>query len=285
MLSRSSPLRSLLPALLVPSLLAPACGGALDSTSDVDASPPPGSSETRRTSSRDGGSRPSDPPAPTSACSVPDRSYCDVALDVATSDEAVAEIVKLAEASGTFVRPPSGEALRPTRDLHATADIEIAVDDVQRLAPVCAEDAGKCDGPWFTQQMPFPDSRGAPWPEGVTCVESDPTTKRCSKIRVAKGHRVRFQRLALVSHWNRTADHSIRVVAPCAQPCAEGEAWCVASRTCIPVDGMCTLCEGHPPEVCACRIGCASRAEGDECEYSESEDVLATGKCSHGLCQ
>jgi hypothetical protein len=259
--------------------LALACGGAVETNPEAS----PDASQRPAPDRRAPQSLP--PSTPPSACVTPEHPACEDALDVATSEEVLAEIARLAEVSGSLVAPPSGTRLRPSRDLHATADIEIAAGDVQLQSPVCREDEAGCEGPWFTNETSYAgvDAR---WPDGITCVErSGRGEGRCVKIRVARGYRVRFHRLVMVSHWAQQSIHAIRVVRPCTHQCGRGEVLCASSMTCIEENSMCLFCEGLPQEVCACRMGCGRRADGDECTYDESEDVLFAGKCSNGTCQ
>jgi len=214
---------------------------------------------------------------------------CEAAVDVATADEAAAIIGALAEPKFTATTSDSGAALKPSRDVHVTKGIELDAVRFRGTEDSCAgKSPANCHETWaFSGEKNavwnFPVLGGTParpLPAGVTCNDAD-----CSKIAIAAGTVVRFQRVFEPFGFVSRYSHYVRVVRACATPCDSTELRCTPSTTCIQTKAFCTLCEGQRSELCACRNGCSALAEGAACSYVGSEDTTGRGACTAGTCR
>ncbi len=206
-----------------------------------------------------------------SACMAPTvEPTCEPATDVATADEAAAFIGALVEFKFASTTSDSGAVLKPSRDLHVTAAIEL---DVARFRGTEDSCAGRDPGDNCRETWSFSGEKNAAWnfpviggtparalPAGVSCVGAD-----CSKVAIAAGTVVRFQRVFEPFVFGADYSHYVRVVRACATPCDGNELRCTDSTTCIRTKAFCTLCEGQKNDVCACRDGCSALAEGARC--------------------
>lgn len=268
-----------------------ACGGET-----VDGTPPPASADADRSGTGSGAgteaSGRDQVGASTSAdltCTAPDTATpsCAPPLDVSTAEAVENAINGLTELTLSSTTASSGVALRPTRDLHATKAIEL---DIERLRTEsrCPSSANSCDESWsFSGEKSagwtFPMFGGTPalaLPDGVTCIDAS-----CSRLAIAAGTVVRFQRAFEPFAFGGKYPHYVRVVRACTASCGSDELRCAASNTCISERAFCTLCDGGSATVCACRNGCATQPDGTKCSYNTSDDTTGAGTCSAGSCK
>ena len=275
-------------------LVLAACGGATTSTGSTSGEPAASSGGASSTHDSNEST-----PARTvqNACvGVATTLACDAALDVATADEVFAQLATLTESVDASTKKDSGEKLRPTRDLHATAAIELDIAVFRAAHPICPpeDDAGRplrgCVESVFTGEQ---NSTGSPFeiagpsharalPAGVTCTASD--DDGCSKITITTGTTVRLARASTPYFFLGYFPHFVRVTRACNVPCGAEELRCAASTTCIVASSFCLLCEGKSLPVCACRDACTTNADGSTCGYDTSDDTGTGGTCSAGTC-
>ena len=273
-----------------------ACGG---STAAESTSTPAPSEETPGQDTSTGGAEGSPGAAPSNAnlcVGVANTPSCESALDVATADEVFAQIAALTESVEASTKKDSGAKLRPTRDLHATATIELDITVFRAAHPACSgADAGTfgpdgsgCEESVFaaeqTKAVGFGGSlQGKPLPEVLPCDASD--DRGCTKVTLPAGTTVRFARSTTRYAFGNRFPHYVRVTRACAAPCEDDQLRCEASATCIDAGAFCLLCEGETLPVCACRDACTARAEGASCAYETSDDMAASGTCDAGTCK
>lgn len=221
---------------------------------------------------------------------------CEAPLDVATSSDVEREIAKLAEIVDGTTETSSGAALRPSRDVRATADVEIDIATLHGAPESCTTPASGCVETWaFSGERTAPivsffsaPTTPLPLPSGASCADGE----RCTKLKIAAGTVVRFQRVLEPYRFAQRFSHFVRVVRPCAAECAADELRCGASSTCLSNAkvwskelALCRLCEGKPAAECACRIGCSLRDDEASCSFARSDDVSTSGTCNAGVCQ
>ncbi len=216
---------------------------------------------------------------------------CEPALDVSRPSDVYLEIVKLTESVEASNFKDAGEKLRPTRDLHATTDLELDLAVFDPQWPTCNPNpppgAPKCYGPVFANELStmknwsIQSDPPLDFPPGVTCTDM---TAGCRKLAIAKGTTVRFARSIIRYQWSPADVHRINVTRACAASCTADELRCEASNTCISLDAFCERCEGKLYAVCSCTHRCTARSDGEWCTWAESDDFASPGSCSAGKC-
>jgi hypothetical protein len=268
-----------------------ACGGATSASSSAQPSPAsPSDSNPPGGGSGSGG-------AASAACvGVASSPTCDAPIDVASADDVLAQISAQPEITEATATHSSGVALRPTRDLHATATLEIDIAPFRAAHPVCQNappvppQYPGCTETSFSGERPGlyvagPAGTSAPpmnMPAGVACIATDKTG--CTKIKMDAGTTVRFQRASEPYAFMGREPHYVRVLRSCEAPCAGDELRCAASMTCIASAAFCVLCEGNAMDRCACRDGCTPKSDGAECSWDSSDDTTTAGTCTGGAC-
>ena len=251
-----------------------------------------------------GGASRADEPVACPAAAAP---TCGEATDVAT---AAAFLDAVVGSGAPFVdetlSPASGASLRPSSDLRVTVDLELSAEDLRARWNPCAEEPPgadrfrTCQAPSFAPEHPLhvPQTWGRAYqlkslayPSGVTCLATpegvtDPNAA-CATLRIAAGTVLRVQRADERFYFMSTRSLFVRLVRPCAAPCAEGEVRCGSSDTCLRAGyDSCMLCEGLRGATCSCRTGCGNKPAGARCSYDTSDDTSGGGACSEsGACE
>lgn len=213
---------------------------------------------------------------------------CGAPIDVGSAAEVEAQIRKLGEVVFGLASA-AGADLRPSPDLRVTTDIELDIAPFRGAGSACASPSGtkpRCVESWAfsgeknVQWRPVAVPSALPLIDGVVCKDA-----ACTRIGIKAGTILRFQRAYEPYRFAQKFSHYVRVVRPCAAPCANDELSCSTSTTCIAASAFCVLCEGKPATVCACRSGCNVEADGTSCAVQTSEDTGETGVCNAGTCQ
>lgn len=218
-----------------------------------------------------------DAPPPATACEAP--------VEARSAQDAVGVIATLANAVETTTEAVLFDT---SRDVHFGETLELGVGDLAGI-PGCPTSDETAPCAWFYAERTFHTPTdwgnwqpGRFYPPGVTCAEQGaPSVVPCLRVRIEAGTTLRFQRVHRVNVHRRQVDDEIRLVRACAAPCGRDERRCEASRTCVEAGtAYCLLCERASLQACVCRTACGVAAEGTECKYFRSDDLVGGGRCS-----
>lgn len=211
--------------------------------------------------------------------SFPDRcqpSACATGPTISAPDQLVTLIDATPE--WVFQGPYTTGCLASSDNILTTGTLTVQADSIAVPAP--CQDRGDC-----RKLVKFRLSEPM---AGVECVGPEQwyDFTLCAGITLHDAT-VRLRMLQIDIHPSEFGNFApiVEVIPACEAPCSDTEVACEATHTCwADARDHCAYCLGGSNEACACWDGTAFAADGTECEFFVSGDVIQGGKCQAGTC-